>query len=144
MIYALELRLSFELCCSLPTHPSKAPWYHISIRRATISLSLLFTLRHRSTLCESLHSSSTATPIGTFTLEQWHAHHTKEKHCLFGSAEVISFPSLLSRSLPVSFGTDQDEDSLSVLSDAPLLRLPLDYREHTYRQESSWTSSLRE
>lgn len=46
----------------------------------------------------------------------------EKKHCLFGSAEVISFPSLLSRSLPVSFGSDQDEDSLSVLSDAlPLL-----------------------
>lgn len=68
----------------------------------------------------------------------------EKKHCLFGSAEVISFPSLLSRSLPVSFGSDQGEDSLSVLSDAPLLRLPLDYREHTYRQESNWTSSLRE
>ena len=46
----------------------------------------------------------------------------EKKHCLFGSAEVISFPSLLSRSLPVSFGSDQGEDSLSVLSDAlPLL-----------------------
>ena len=46
----------------------------------------------------------------------------EKKHCLFGSAEVISFPSLLSRSLPVSFGSDQDEDTLSVLSDAlPLL-----------------------
>ena len=78
VIYTLELLLSFGLCCFLPTHPSKAPWYHISIRRATISLSLLFTLRHRSTLCESLSSSSTTTPIGTFTLEQWHAHHTRK------------------------------------------------------------------
>ena len=88
MIYALELRLSFGLCCSLPTHPSKAPWYHISIRRATISLSLLFTLRHRSTLCESLSSSSTTTPIGTFTLEKWHAHHTKKAEGDIPSASV--------------------------------------------------------
>ena len=70
--------MSFGLCCFLPTYPSKAPWYHISVRRATISLSLLFTLRHRFTLCESLSSSSTTAPIGTFTLEQWHAHHTKK------------------------------------------------------------------
>ena len=52
----------------------------------------------------------------------------EKKHCLFGSAEVISFPSLLSRSLPVSFGSDQDEDSLSVLSDALPLLFSRDHR----------------
>ena len=45
-----------------------------------------------------------------------------------GGAEVISFPSLLSQSLPVSFGSDQDEDSLSVLSDALPLLFSLDHR----------------
>ena len=88
LVYPCDLRhgvtFVFWVRCFWPTRPSKAPWYHISIRRATILLSLLFTLRHRSTLCESLYSSSTTTPIGTFTLEQWHAHHTgKTKSSFF-------------------------------------------------------------
>lgn len=57
LIYPLNLRLSFELCCVGSTYPSNKPYYQVFIHRATISLLLLFTLHYWFILCKLLSNS---------------------------------------------------------------------------------------
>ena len=66
LIYIHGLRLPFGLCCPKPAHPPCTPWYQISVRQATISLSLLLAYTSRYKPWESLWSSSATTPLVDF------------------------------------------------------------------------------
>ena len=56
----------WELRCLLPSCPLDTPWYHVSVRQATISLSLLPSQASPPETCESLRGSSATTPLMDF------------------------------------------------------------------------------
>ena len=66
LIYAYGLRLPFGLCCFSPAYPPQTPYYQVSVRQATISLSLLLAYSSRSKPWESLWGSSATTPLVDF------------------------------------------------------------------------------
>ena len=68
-VYTIGLRLPFGLRCFWPTYPPITPLYRVSVRQATISLSLLLAYTSRCKPWESLLSSSVTTPQWTFTAE---------------------------------------------------------------------------
>ena len=66
LIYAYGLRLPLGLHCIWPAYPPHTPYYQVSIRQATISLSLLLTCTSRCKPWESLWGSSATTPLVDF------------------------------------------------------------------------------
>ena len=56
----------WELRCLAPSCPLDMPWYHVSIRQATSSLSLLLSQMSPLETCESLWGSSATTPLMDF------------------------------------------------------------------------------
>ena len=61
--------MSFGLHHYLPAYPSYEPWYQVSVRQATISLSLLLACTSRNKPWESLLGSSTTTPLAFLSEE---------------------------------------------------------------------------
>ena len=82
LVYPPDLRIwvtaTFGASLPLANLPSIYALYQVSVRRATISLSLLLACISRCKPWESLSSSSVATPMWTFTTEHGHARHTKK------------------------------------------------------------------
>ena len=66
LIYAHGLRLPFGLRCLWPAYPPCTPWYQVSIRQVTISLSLPPACTSRYKPWESLWGSSATTPLVDF------------------------------------------------------------------------------
>ena len=66
LIYACGLRLPFGLRCLLPAHPPHSPYYQVSVRQVTISLSLLLAHTSRCRPWESLLGSLATTPLVDF------------------------------------------------------------------------------
>ncbi len=66
LIYACGLRLPLGLRCVLPAYPPQMPFYQISVRQATILLSLLLAYSSQSKPWESLWGSSATTPLVDF------------------------------------------------------------------------------
>ena len=62
LIYACGLRLPFGFHCFVPACPPQTPYYQVSVRQATISLSLLLAYISRCKPWESLWGSSATTP----------------------------------------------------------------------------------
>ena len=62
LIYAYGLRLPFGFHCFMPACPPQTPYYQVSVRQATISLSLLLAYTSRCKPWESLWGSSATTP----------------------------------------------------------------------------------
>ena len=62
LIYAYGLRLLFGFHCFVPACPPQTPYYQVSVRQATISLSLLLAYTSRCKPWESLWGSSATTP----------------------------------------------------------------------------------
>ena len=58
--------MPFGLRDCLPTYPLCRPWYQVSVRQATISLSLLLACISRYKPWESLSGSSATTPLMDF------------------------------------------------------------------------------
>ena len=66
LIYAYGLRLPFGFHCFTPAYPPQTPYYQVSVRQATISLSLLPTYTSRCKPWESLWGSLATTPLVDF------------------------------------------------------------------------------
>ena len=85
LIYAYGLRLPLGLHCILPAYPPHTPYYQVSIRQATISLSLLLTCTSRCKPWVSLWGSSATTPLVDF-------HHRLTACPSYKKARKLSFP----------------------------------------------------
>ena len=66
LIYAYGLRLPFGFHCFVPACPPQTPYYQVSVRQATISLSLLLAYISRCKPWELLWGSSATTPLVDF------------------------------------------------------------------------------
>ncbi len=87
LVYPSDLRTwvtaTFWASLSCANLPAMHALYRISVRRATISLSLLLACTSQYKPWESLSSSSVATPMWTFTIEHGHARHTQKRALVF-------------------------------------------------------------
>lgn len=83
LVYPPDLRIWVTATFTASLYSANLPaiyaFYRVSVRRATISLSLLLACTPRYKPWEPLTNSLVTTPMWTFTTEYGHARHTEER-----------------------------------------------------------------